>query len=223
MHRRRSLIALVAMTIAIGSCGGDAPVAPTKQREDVPSACRVVPNYAGNVGSEQIFGGELLRWRAFPLRIALDTASLSRVKDRDAWKDGIARGVRAWSAASQGTVGTTVWVTDLATAEIVVRLLDYVADDCLLLNCWGNVAHDAVGRYLQHARINLYPEAGRWSADKIAQVTIHEMGHALGVFIHSREPGDVMYGLQLPPPAAGGYPWISASDLNTMAIAYCRE
>lgn len=208
-------------------CARDAGIASPREpaADDRPAACKLTPNYVDNSvrGTEFDFGGPRLRWREFPVTVALDSTTLSLIEDRTAWETGILQGVHAWDVATGGAIGTFSFVADPLTADIVVRLSAYVEDDCKLQNCLGVVSHEEDGRYLRHANIILFPEAVAWTRDKIAQITAHEMGHALGLMFHSTDSSDLMYyrGLRLPVPEQ--YPWITASDLNTMTILYCTE
>jgi predicted Zn-dependent protease len=57
----------------------------------------------------------------------------------------------------------------------------------------------------------------------IAKILAHEMGHALGVNLHSPDARDIMFGgisdwsRDAPP-----YPWITENDRNTIGEAYCK-
>jgi len=215
--------AVIAVLVALAGCASDTAVAPEPPEDNRPAACKVTPHYVDNStkGTEFNFGGPQLRWHEFPVRVAFDSTTVSLVDDHTAWEAGILQGVHAWDVASGGAIGTISFVADLATADIVVRLISFDDDDCLWLNCLGVVSYEADGRYLQHAYIFLFPEAVTWTRDKVAQITAHEMGHALGMMFHSTDAADLMYYQALPRPVAERYPWITPSDLNTMTILYC--
>ena len=217
---RFAVIAAVA-ALLIAACG-DSPAEPT--RESTPIACNPWPNYASSNGA-WLFGGRLLRWREFPVRVAFDTTTLSFVTDSIPWTEGIPLGIRAWDVATQGKIGSTRFITSPDSADIVIRLAPFAGEDsdCFFLACLGETLEQSGGGFLVHATIVLYADAVQWSREKVAQITAHEMGHALGVLLHSESKADLMYFSELVVPTADEYPWITQRDLNTMAIAYCDK
>lgn len=215
---RSSRLVAVALIAATASCGSDSPSAPAL--ESLPALkCSAVPNYAMNTD----LGGRLERWEAFPLTVAIDSSSMALVESWTVWRMGIELGLRAWADATNGALGTTRLVSDASTADIVVRVSTVDPDsDCSSLDCRGEVTTQVYGGRMHRAVLLLYPEARTtWTRDKVAQVTAHEMGHALGILLHSFDPADLMWGGGLGPPVIERYPWITPADLNTLAYAYC--
>jgi len=89
---------------------------------------------------------------------------------------------------------------------------------------WGQVDSDLV---LRSGTIRLFPEIIRESRigelpEYIANLTAHEMGHALGVQKHSPESTDLMSGVPPRNFTHVSYPWVTRRDLNTMLGDYCR-
>lgn len=195
--------------------------------------CENTPNYADwspdSIGSH--------RWAVFPLRVAIDRASMAVAGPKeDLYGAAIPLGLEAWARATGGRLGSVVTDFDLEDADVVVRLVDGIVTDedwmaGALFGQWGG---------LPGGEILLYPKAlqahawwleensdGAWTdssdfADLVTRLTAHEMGHALGIDRHSRDPADVMsQGLRNV--LTGSYPWITGSDLNTLYIVYCPD
>jgi len=192
------------------------------------AACCVAPNYVG----EQ---PPLDRWAQFPLRVSIDRASLTVAGSAlDDYEAGIRLGTGVWALATGGSIGETIVDFDLPAAELSIRLIASDPDDaeCRLLQlCYEGVFNATIiedDRVLRRGEIVLVRDQIERSADivrnlreYVAGLVGHEMGHALGMSIHSPDPADLMY--ERWPRAIGRpYPWASEADINSLNTAYCR-
>jgi len=174
---------------------------------------------------------DLLRWEGFPLQVSIDSRSLSLVGAAEqVYRDAIEAGLQVWSVSTAASIGVVDVAFDRAGADLVVQLSevpDDPHDDCnYFAQCDGEFVADALeGRVLRRGRIVLYPAHVSVPPAElpayVAKLTGHEMGHALGLSLHSSDESDLMF--QNARRSTGRpYPWLSPSDLNTLGTAYCR-
>ena len=244
---RRSLVLSVLLGTLTPACGGgpespSSPVAPTPIIAPSPltscqpnptgpslaalAPCCIAPNYV----SEPFW--LLRRWETSPVRVSIDSQSLSIAADEaPVYLEAIKEGLAVWSAATNGAIGAVEVDLDLAAADLVLKLShpEGADDDCYFLSCHGRFAEGVVdGRFIRSGTILLYPAnvGNLYPADflrrSVAQLTGHEMGHALGLALHSNDERDLMFGRTLSAKAQAAYPWVTERDLNTMGTAYCR-
>jgi len=174
----------------------------------------------------------LLRWEQFPVRVSLDRVSLAAVGAAiEAYEQGIREGVVVWGLATGGTIGQVNVGLDLPNAELVVRVRENDDDqDCVLFDVCTERFFDAevveFARVLRHGTIVLIRDQIQREAANleqyVAKLVAHEMGHALGLMLHSDNPADLMYPRANRAAAGRAYPWVSERDLNTLGTAYCR-
>lgn len=108
----------------------------------------------------------------------------------------------AWKAAFLYGEFDAVRVADSTQADVIVTTAEAPAGGGTLLamapECEGvtDVAIDSVNRL--HLPIHMFVQP-RFSTDDpatqtcLALVTIHEMGHSIGIFRHAPDPSDIMY------------------------------
>ena len=226
-HVRRAnwaqLWVLIVVWPAFAACGAVSPVAPSVFDAAMPplAPCGVLPNYAGAVNSPNQ-PGKLYRWERFPVTLSIDQQSLSMAGDKiDAYENGIREGAVVWFLATNGVIGAIEISYDLPDAQIIVSLSQDFDDE---VKYEGEVKLNSSGRVLlPGSRILLYPDQIlRWATKIqltaptqlqpfVAKIMAHEMGHALGVMVHSPDPRDLMFGgdwSQDAPP----YPWVTERD-----------
>ncbi len=192
-------------------------------------SCNAVPNYStstlpGMPGA----GPALRRWESFPISYSVDTSSLPasvrKVYDevgviaRDLWSDGTAgRVARLRQVASGG--------------QISVR---FVPSESLPAAGYTTIAGS--GNVITSASIQLARlpddvsmiERGRQRRVTLQTVNTlaHELGHALGIQLHSPDDADLMneHGNFVPGRDDERDPrsFVTAADRNTMLHAYCR-
>ena len=165
---------------------------------------------------------ELYRRDHFPLRVAIAPG------ETEAYVTAIIRGLAAWGAATGSALGSVTAGVGLADADFTVRLGTHPVYDCRRppTQWYGIFAERQVTapRIISGGVIHFCPEnfnAGPEDIERVAKVIAHELGHALGIAGHSDDSLDVMYGEDYAV-APARYPYVSARDLNTLQIAYCR-
>jgi len=112
--------------------------------------------------------------------------------------------IRQWEAAALYHEFTGVLVNDPEGADVWVRPgAPFSSDPSYTLNCGGSTT---IGVELDTTitlpfLISLSPRLGVGSGDVgrcMSVVATHELGHALGLFLHSDDPGDLMHGSPSP-------------------------
>ncbi len=241
ISRRRVGIVTVAVFVH-AACGGSeqprSPVAPAPILAPRPltscepnmtgpslaplAPCCVQPNYVSEPDAT------LRRWERFPVRVSIDSQSLSLAGDAaPVYVEAIKEGLGVWSVATGGVIGTVEADLDLPASDIVLTLADPPDDDCYLLECLGQFVRTlGADRMMRGGTIELYPAIlGNHPADYlrriVAKLTGHEMGHALGLALHSVDDHDLMFH-SVYTATQTSYPWVSQRDLNTVGTAYCR-
>lgn len=127
--------------------------------------------------------------------------------------------IREWESVALYGEFVGVLVSDAARADVQVRMGEsYASAPTYDLNCGGSTSI-AVERDTTIALpfvISLFPRVGSGSGDVqqcLALVGTHEMGHVLGLFLHSDDPQDLMHAR----PSPDG---LSPRDRATFATLY---
>ncbi len=212
--RLRYLLGLLChIAIGLPGCAGNfaARVAGTRILGD----CGLTPSFAEET--------QLKRWESFPLDVYVDAASLPAER-REAYVEGIARGVGLWSDATRGRIGAVRLNTNRPDSPISISLTHAPLPDRAI----GATELKFTGRRIASASVLLtrsHFEGTAFLAQDVASTTAHEMGHALGIVEHSPHPEDKMwvsgnFGVE----NEGRDPerLITPRDVNTLEEAYCR-
>ena len=115
-------------------------------------------------------------------------------------------------------------VGDSNTADVIVRVMTPPAKpvpsirfNAMLPECEGATDIDTVATRNQlrlPVRIYLNPRIAGTGLDACLQVTaLHEVGHSLGLFVHSADPMDIMY-------SDPQVTQLSAKDISTVEVIY---
>jgi hypothetical protein len=196
------------------------PTTPSDAALPTLSECGLAPNYVNSSLADQP-PARLLRWRTFPVRLYVDVRD---VPDTLAglYREAAERGATAWDTATGGRVGRFQHVDAPSRSQVIVRFRSGI----------GNSAA-TTAQFSGRLLIQTTTEVGRPGRDgelvglgrgaqvsqTIEQIVSHEMGHALGILLHSPNPGDLM--AQLIRVGSGGNV-ITAADRHTVLQAYCE-
>jgi len=161
----------------------------------------------------------LLRWprERMPLRVHLPEPPPGLFEEPDRVRDAVRRGVLDWSDVASPGLPSFEFVEDHGDAEIPIVWADAPDGDWYIAHCSWHL--QLVARRFGVARVLI---TGRWQdgrvarTDEIYRVTLHEIGHALGVGGHSPEPADIM-NARLSKATAPG---LTERDRATLAALY---
>lgn len=187
-----------------------APVQPDAPGKEISSAAKNMPqdkkvgDYAAQISK---FGGSFARWTRIPVRVHVP------MNTPENWKVPLDTAVRKWSQYLP-----TIIAPAHEQADIEIGWINHLAPRQLgITNLEIFNGRPRVTVYL--LRPNYYPPD--ISERKLEQVAIHELGHALGLFGHSPNPGDIMYPLDASGKAgAMKGTGISARDITTLRRIY---
>ena len=132
------------------------------------------------------------KWK-MPLRVHLPAPPAGLFEDPEAVEAAVRKGVVDWTDVAAPGVPSFRFVDDQGKADIPIVWAEEPDGDWYVAFCAYDVV---VPRLFGVAHILV---TGRWRDGRIAspatiyEVTLHEMGHALGLMGHSDSPADVMW------------------------------
>lgn len=151
-----------------------------------------------------------LVWTHWPIRVYIEPLSAGLLMKPEVWQNAIAQSVKDWQPYL--SIG---FVNNISEADIQISAKSPYQKS-------GARVRSAETRYelyvgeqqtLSHrVTINIRPTQ---TPQYLTSAARHEIGHALGLWGHSRNPADVMYFAQVRKP-----PGISAQDINTLKRVY---
>ncbi len=212
--RFRYLLGLVCH-IAVGLFGCASNFSARASTSQILGDCGAAPSFASAT--------QLKRWDSFPIEVYVDASSLPE-EHRQAYLEGIARGVGLWSEATRGKIGQVRLNYDRPESPISISLSHEPLPDRAI----GLTELKFRGSRLVSAGVSLTRsrfEGTAFLAQDVASTTAHEMGHALGIVDHSPHAEDKMW-------VSGNFGvhnegrdpehLITPRDVNTLEEAYCR-
>ena len=193
-------------------------------------ACDTVPNYATSMLPAMPDGGpgRLLRWASFPVTYSVETANLP-ASVRKVYEDigVVARDL--WSSATAERVGQLRQVASGGQISVrFVPLESIPSPGFTTIAGIGNVITSASIQIARFANDVSVVELGtqRRSTLQTLNTLAHEIGHALGIQMHSPDEADLMNenGNFLPgrDDARDARSFVTVADRNTLLHAYCR-
>jgi predicted Zn-dependent protease len=151
-----------------------------------------------------------LVWSDWPIRVYIEPLAVERPMKPEVWQTAIAEAVKDWQPYLSLSLVNTASEADIRISASAPQHKS------------GARVRSAETRYelyvgdrqtLTHrVTINIRPSQ---TAQYLTAAARHELGHALGIWGHSRNPADVMYFAQVRLP-----PGISAQDINTLKRVY---
>ncbi len=212
--RFRYLLGLV-FHIAVGLFGCASNFTARASASRILGDCGIAPSFVETT--------KLKRWDSFPIGVYVDSSSFPE-ELRQTYLEGIERGVRLWSEATGGKIGSVSLSYELPDSPVSISLSHEPLPDRAI----GSTELKFTGSRILSATVSLTRsrfEGTEFLAQDVANTTAHEMGHALGIVDHSPHPEDKMWvsgnfevGNEGQEPAY----LISPRDVNTLEEAYCR-
>lgn len=226
--------ALFAVLVPLVTCGCDGrgsstEPSPTGSGSSTLGQCNVSPNYVNSTLADTP-PARLLRWQSdrFPLAVYLDVSSVPS-NMQPLYRDSVTVGADLWNVATQGRIGRFALVASSSGANITMRFSMRSDTNYFALttsNFAGSVVQSASISFERSSfELELAQRDPRFVVLSVSSTVAHEMGHALGVMLHSPDPADLMAPGPLRNPIQIGQDprtFITPSDLNTMSHAYCR-
>lgn len=213
VRTRRVLAALLChVAIALVAC---TPLAPLNlpHRSFVP--CGAEPSFAAET--------PLKRWARFPVDVHLDLSAVPR-ELRASYREGLELGLSSWAQATEGRIGRFRVGRSRGSSSVTLVL----TDEPLPRDALGITELTFSGARILSASVKLRRsryEGTPFLVKDVANTTVHEMGHVLGIVEHSSSPEDKMY-------SAGNFgahnlmedplALLTSRDVNTLREAYCR-
>jgi predicted Zn-dependent protease len=151
-----------------------------------------------------------LLWSNWPIRIYIEPLSTGMPMKPEVWQTAIAQSVKDWQPYLSLSLVDTASEADIQISanspqhKSGARVRSAETHYELYVSDRQTLSH--------RVTINIRPSQ---TSQYLTAAARHELGHALGIWGHSRNPADVMYFAQVRTP-----PDISAQDINTLKRIY---
>ncbi len=162
----------------------------------------------------------VLRWaeREMPLAVHLPRPPDGLFEDPDAVLDSVRDGILDWTDVAAPDVPSFAFVASAGDADIPIVWAAEPDGNWYIAFCAWDIQPMARRFGVSHILVT-----ARWGDGRVADLhdvygtMLHEMGHALGIWGHSPDPGDIMYAR-----VTGKDPALSDRDRNTLRKLYSR-
>jgi len=209
--------------LCLGIASAGCIILPTSPSGPLPALgeCNLAPNYIDSPLADHP-DPQLLRWREFPVSVYVD---MSAVPDslRATYAGAAKAGAESWFVATEGRLGGISWTDNAHGSQIRIRIgmVENGNPGSTAVKIQGRVLTEATTTIERPPSDAVDVQGGQqgFIATAVAQIIAHEMGHALGILLHSTDGADLMAArLYVGTPA----PWITAADRHTLLHAYCE-
>ncbi len=155
-----------------------------------------------------------LIWSRFPVRIHIATPQLSNTAQAETWVKGVSQAVAEWNQYLPLQIVDQPEIADIT----IVRQAPPLKFDRIRKTTRARSALTTYNLYKQnnilYHRLQILLSPSQRNKYLLAAAR-HELGHALGIWGHSRKKSDTLYFSQVPNP-----PSISTRDINTLKRVY---
>ena len=204
---RLPLLALLAVVLvtATAGCGGGG------------SSSSLPPPSPDDYFYNVLVNGKVIRWTRMPVGVYIDQTDLP-----PSWKPQyrtfVEDAMQEWSDASEGKLAFTTIASESYPCITVRWVTDSpLGNDPPTIGAAELVSTTIAGRqYIKEVRIELATTRyGRPLSDTIMKcISLHELGHAVGLWGHSDDDGDIMF------EQVGNTTSVSARDQATLVKLY---
>jgi predicted Zn-dependent protease len=160
-------------------------------------------------------------WKKFPIKVYIETATVPNGQTLEAeakeafetWTKVSGNKIRFQFVQSKSADIVVSWVSSNAgfnnPKEAGNASVDYRTSGSgkRTLKNPGDIAHASIKLMTKDINHN------DWLSGQLRQLALHEIGHSLGIFGHSNNPSDIMYGEK-------GATDLTDRDINTVNILY---
>ena len=170
--------------------------------------------------------GQVMRWQksSMPLKVYLETNPKKIKNFNNEFIPAVKKGIESWADATKGAISFT-YVSTPETANIKITWKGFL--DPKLVGSKEGVAYTAGYATPEYRDDELFamsivlstsnPNGVPHEPEDLKRVTMHEVGHALGIMGHSTKEGDIMYA------NSQNNGDLSDRDINTMILLYELE